>query len=60
MLKGDLVCHVGVWVAPGHVLHCTRARGMVLTPVEDLPEEGFRVFGFFRRQAVEAVEARAA
>jgi hypothetical protein len=60
MLKGDLVCHVGVWVAPGHVLHCTRARGMVLTSVEDLPEEGFRVFGFFRRQAVEAVEARAA
>ncbi len=50
MWKGDLLCHVGVWVAPAHVLHCTRAEGMVLTPVEDLPEQGFRIFGCFRRQ----------
>ena len=57
MLKGDLLCHVGVWVAPGHVLHCTRAQGMVLTPEADLPSEGFRVFGYFRRQTVEALAA---
>ena len=53
MLKGDLLCHVGVWVAPGHVLHCTRADGMILTAVEDLPAQGFRVFGYFRRQVAQ-------
>ncbi len=57
MLKGGLLCHVGVWVAPGHVLHCTRADGMVLTPVEDLPEQGFPVFGYFRRQRAEQAMA---
>ena len=50
MWKGPRVAHVGVWVAPGHVLHCTRAEGMVLTPVEDLPAQGFRIFGCFRHQ----------
>jgi hypothetical protein len=49
MAKGDLVAHLGVWVAPGHVLHCTRAEGMVLTAVEDLPAQGFRLVGTFRR-----------
>ena len=53
MLKGDLLCHVSVWVAPGHVLHCTRADGMILTAVEDLPTQGFRVFGYFRRQVAQ-------
>ena len=48
MWKGNLLCHVGVWVAPGHVLHCTRAEGMVLTPEGDLSLQGFRVFGYFR------------
>ena len=48
MWKGSLLCHVGVWVAPGHVLHCTRAEGMVLTPEKDLASQGFRVFGTFR------------
>lgn len=49
MWKGERVAHVGVWVAPGHVLHCTRARGMALTALDALPEEGFRPYGFFRR-----------
>jgi hypothetical protein len=53
MLKGGLLCHVGVWVAPGYVLHCTRAEGMVLTLVDDLPEQGFPIFGYFRRQTGE-------
>ncbi len=53
MWKGDLLCHVGVWVASGHVLHCTRAEGMVLTPVEDLPEQGFRIARTFRRQSTQ-------
>lgn len=57
MLKGDLLCHVGVWVDPGHVLHCTRAEGMVLTPREGLAAQGFRIFGFFRREAVQAALA---
>lgn len=52
MWKGDLVCHVGVWVeggpGGGSVLHCTRAEGTVLTPVEELEAQGFRVFGCFR------------
>ena len=53
MWKGGLLCHVGVWVAPGHVLHCSRAEGMVLTPVKDLPGQGFRIARTFRRQAVQ-------
>ncbi len=57
MWKGDRVCHIGVWVAPGHVLHCTRAQGMVLTPEADLEGQGFRVFGYFRRQGQEALAA---
>ena len=58
MWKGGLLAHVGVWVAPGHVLHCTRAEGMVLTPRDGLAAQGFRIFGFFRREA--AAEALAA
>jgi hypothetical protein len=57
MWKGNRVCHVGVWVAPGHVLHCTRKDGMVLTPVEDLEPQGFRVFGYFRWQEQVAMAA---
>ena len=57
MWKGDLLAHVGVWVAPGHVLHCTRAEGMVLTPEADLPAQGFRVFGYFRRRMQAALVA---
>ena len=53
MWKGDLLCHVGVWVAPGHVLHCTRADGMVLTPVEDLPRQGFRIARTYTRKAAQ-------
>jgi hypothetical protein len=54
MWKGDLLCHVGVWVAPGHVLHCTKAEGMVLTAEGDLHLQGFRVAGFFRWQGRQA------
>lgn len=59
MWKGDRLAHVGVWVAPGHVLHCTRRDGMRLSEVEALPAEGFRLYGTFRRRAAEA-QARAA
>ncbi len=57
MRKGDLLAHIGVWVEPGHVLHCTRAEGMVLTPEADLEAQGFRVFGFFRWRQAEALAA---
>ena len=57
MWKGGLLAHVGVWVAPGHVLHCTRAEGTVLTPEEELHLQGFRVFGFFRWREEEAALA---
>lgn len=57
MWKGSLLAHVGVWVAPGQVLHCTRAEGTVLTPEADLPLLGFRVFGFFRWREEEAALA---
>lgn len=57
MWKGDRLAHVGVWVAPGHVLHCTRRDGMVLTPEAELPAQGFRVFGYFRRDAVDMAMA---
>ncbi len=57
MWKGALLCHVGVWVDPGHVLHCTRAHGMILTPKDDLEGQGFRIFGFFRRQSAQMLAA---
>jgi hypothetical protein len=57
MWKGDRLCHVGIWVAPGHVLHCTRKDGMVLTPEADLESQGFRVFGYVRRQEQLAMAA---
>ena len=57
MWKGDRVCHIGVWVAPGYVLHCTRAQGMVLTPESELGDQGFRVFGYFRHQGAQAQAA---
>ena len=57
MWKGDQVCHIGVWVAPGHVLHCTRTQGMVLTPESELGDQGFRVFGYFRHQGAQALAA---
>ena len=57
MWKGDRLCHVGVWVAPGHVLHCTRRDGMVLTPEVELEGQGFRIFGYFRRQEQVAMAA---
>lgn len=57
MRKGRVLCHVGVWVEPQHVLHCTRADGTVLTPVGDLPDQGFQVAGYYRRSAEEALAA---
>lgn len=57
MWKGSRLAHVGVWVAPGHVLHCTRAQGMVLTPEAELVEQGFRIFGFFRHHTARAAAA---
>jgi hypothetical protein len=57
MWKGNRIAHVGVWVAPGRVLHCTRAEGMVLTPEEDLASQGFRIFGYFRWQDRQALAA---
>lgn len=57
MWKGDLLAHVGVWVAPNHVLHCTRRDGMVLTPAEELGAQGFRIHGFARRLAETALAA---
>lgn len=57
MWKGHLAAHVGVWVAPGHVLHCTRRDGMVLSAMDDLAGEGFRVMGCFRHRAEMAMAA---
>lgn len=57
MWKGNRVCHVGVWVAPGHILHCTRRDGMILTPEGELEDQGFRIFGYFRRHEQLAVAA---
>jgi hypothetical protein len=57
MWKGDRVCHIGIWVAPGHVLHCTRAQGMVLTPEAELDDQGFRVFGYFQYRQKQAALA---
>jgi hypothetical protein len=60
MWKGDLLCHVGVYVAGGYVLHCTKAEGMVLTAEDDLQSQGFRVFGYFRWHGRRVAEALAA
>ena len=57
MWKGDRLCHIGIFVAPSHVLHCTRRDGMVLTPEPELPAQGFRVFGYFRKHELQAMAA---
>ena len=57
MWKGSLLAHVGVWVEPGLVLHCTRAEGMVLTPETALEARGFRVAGRFRHVTAWAMAA---
>jgi cell wall-associated NlpC family hydrolase len=41
-------CHVGVYVAPGRVLHAVRGEGAVCVPLARLPVQGFRVVGFWR------------
>ena len=48
MARGRHVCHVGVFVAPHHVLHCLEGAGTVLTPVSRLESLGYRVAGYHR------------
>lgn len=41
-------CHVGVYVAPGRVLHALRGVGAVCVPLSRLPAERWQVVGFWR------------
>ncbi len=49
MARGAVPCHVGVWVAPGHVLHCIRGAGTILTEAERIGTLGYRIVGWWRR-----------
>jgi cell wall-associated NlpC family hydrolase len=49
MAKGARPCHVGVWVAPGHVLHAVEGAGGLCTPAGRVGDLGYRITGFYRR-----------
>lgn len=41
--------HIGVFVAPCHVLHAIRGPGGIFTPISGLAGLGYRVAGYYRR-----------
>jgi cell wall-associated NlpC family hydrolase len=49
MARGRHACHVGVWVAPGHVLHAIERAGAVCTPAGRIGETGYRIVSVLRR-----------
>jgi cell wall-associated NlpC family hydrolase len=49
MARGRHPCHVGIWVAPGRVLHAIEGAGAVCTPVGRLDDTGYRVLSILRR-----------
>lgn len=44
--------HVGVYVAPGRVLHSVQGAGVVLQPFGSLPLSGWHVLEMYRRRGV--------
>lgn len=50
MAMGGPPCHVGVFVAPGAVLHSIEKSGVIVTHIPDLGRIGYRVAGFYRWQ----------
>ena len=51
MAQGRRPSHVGVMVAPRHVLHAVRGTGAICTRLDRVGEAGFRVLGCYRRRA---------
>jgi cell wall-associated NlpC family hydrolase len=49
MAKGRHPCHVGIWVAPGYVLHAVEGAGAICTDAAALSAMGYRVTGHYRR-----------
>lgn len=49
MAAGRRPCHVGLFVAPGRVLHSVEGAGAILTPLAALDRLGYRVVGIYRR-----------
>lgn len=43
--------HIGIFVDPAHVLHAIRGPGAIFTPVSRLGDLGYRVSGWYRRDA---------
>lgn len=50
MARGARTCHVGVWVAPGAILHAVPVAGGLCTPANRLSGLGYRITGFYRRR----------
>ena len=51
MARGKRPCHIGIWIAPSHVLHAVAGSGSLATPVGRLADLGYRVHGLYRRVA---------
>lgn len=50
MAMGGAPCHVGIWIAPGLVLHSVERAGVIITHLSDLGRLGYRVAGLYRWQ----------
>lgn len=50
MSAGRRPCHVGIWLAPGRVLHSIERSGVICTPVARLPDLGYRIAACLRRE----------
>jgi hypothetical protein len=48
MARGRRVCHVGVWVAPGAILHAVEGMGGLCTPAGRIVDLGYRIAGTYR------------
>lgn len=51
MRRGVYPCHVGVWVAPNHVLHSLKGSGAILSHTTRLIDLGYKIAGVYRRTA---------
>jgi cell wall-associated NlpC family hydrolase len=50
MAEGQRPCHVGIWLAPAHVLHSVEGAGVICTPAARLPQLGYRIAAYLRRE----------
>lgn len=51
MAKGQMPCHVGIWVSPGSILHAVEGIGVICTPKARIVGMGYHITGFYRMAA---------